>query len=262
MKPRHIILTLLLMLLGSALAEPPESPIGLRSQINDLILPGSELEAKPLEPGAPVVVRVLATRIHGDAFRYDLEYYGLEPGTFDLVDFLQPKAGAARDETATVPVKFTAVLPADRLTPNEPEPGEVPKVGGYKTLLVLAGIIWVAVLLLLIFYRRKSTVATEEAAAPPPTFADRLRPLVESARDGKLDEAGQAELERTLLGFWREELDLSGESPATALAKLRQHEGAAPLLQQLEQWLHSPDSKSAPDIDGLLKPYADRPAEA
>jgi hypothetical protein len=236
--------------------EPASAPVGMRTELRDLIIPGPELEAKPLEPGSPVVARIITARVHGDSFRYDIDYYGLEAGVFDLVDYLQTKDGSPKHELATAPVIFIATLAPDRITPNEPEPGSVPSVGGYKTLLVVFGILWFAGLLFLILFRRRESISVEQADAPPATYADRLRPLVESARDGKLDEAGQAELERTLLGFWREKLDLSGESPVTAMAKLRQDKEAAPLLKQLERWLHSPESGNKPDIDALLKPYA------
>jgi hypothetical protein len=254
------VFLLLALTIASAFAEPAESAVGMRSELRDVIIPGSELVAKPLEPGAPVVVRVLVARTHGDAFRYDLDYYGLEPGTFDLVDFLQPKDGSAKDEAATVPVEFTSALAADRITPNEPEAGEVPSVGGYKTWLVIIGVLWLAILLFLIFYRRSKTEPAEEVDAPPPSFADRLRPLVKAARDGELDDSRKAELERTLLGFWREKLDLADESPATALVKLRANPDASPLLKQLERWLHHPDPEAPSDVEALLAPYRDTPA--
>ena len=54
----------------------------------------------------------------------------------------------------------------------------------------------------------------------------------------------------------QERLDLAEESPATALAKLREHEEASPLLLQLEKWLHAPQPESPQDLDALLAPYA------
>ena len=235
---------------------PTASPVGMSSQIRDLVLPGSELIAKPLQPGAPLVVRVLATRPHGDSFRYDFDYYGLEEGEFDLGDFLQRADGSAADDIPAIPLRFEAVLASDRITPNDPQPSSLPRVGGYTLTLIIAAIVWFAVLLLLLFAGRKKGALGVGDEARPPTFAERLRPLVEAARDGSLDGDGQAELERTLLSFWREELDLRDESPATAMAKLRQNEVAAPLLEQLERWLHQPNPESPADLDALLAPYA------
>lgn len=237
--------------------EAAPTPVGLYGKLRDLVLPGSELEAKPLTQDAPVVVRVLAARPHGDAFRYDFDFYGLEPGDHDLAEFLRRKDGSATDDLPPVPLKFDGLLAPGRLIPNEPATAELPAVGGYKTTLIIAGVVWVAVLLLLIFARRKSAQAGGAADARPLTLADRLRPLVESARDGTLDKSGQAELERTLLAFWRRKLDLADESPATALAKLKHNEEAAPLIEQLERWLHRESAHDIKvDVRALLEPYA------
>ena len=57
--------------------------------------------SKPLDDRrAPVVLRIVDVYPHGTAFRYDLEYYGLEPGTFDLRDYLRRKDGSS---TADLP---------------------------------------------------------------------------------------------------------------------------------------------------------------
>ncbi len=252
------LLALVAMALSATAAAVPQVPLGQRDTLRDLVLPGPELVAKPLEPGSPVVLRVLETRPHGDAFRYDLEFYGLEAGPHDLADYLVRADGGERGEPLSVPVDFTAVLPAERILPNDPATAELPRVGGYRTALVAAGALWVAVLLLLIFYRRRNTTADAHATPGPPlTAADRLRPLVAAARDGELDEEGKAELERTLLTFWRERLDLASESPATALAKLRAHPEGGALLAQVERWLHAPEQPDpAVGLDALLAPYA------
>src|SRR5437867_3237409 len=79
--------------------------------------------------------------------------------------------------------------------------------------------------------------------APPPsapTLADRLRPLVEQAAAGTLTRDGQAQLERLLLNHWRQRLELTTDSFADAIRKLRQHNEAGALLRELENWLHRP----------------------
>ena len=67
------------------------------------VLPGSELEVKPIGERTPIVLRIVRVFPHGTAFRYDLEYYGLEPGSFDLKDYLQRKdrSSTARDIDAS-----------------------------------------------------------------------------------------------------------------------------------------------------------------
>src|SRR5262245_22427723 len=66
------------------------STVGMPARIDQIVLPGTELEVKPLEGRrAPVVLRIVSVAPHGTAFRYDLEYYGLEKGTFDLKNELR-----------------------------------------------------------------------------------------------------------------------------------------------------------------------------
>jgi hypothetical protein len=64
-----------------------------------------------------------------------------------------------------------------------------------------------------------------------------------------------AELERALVVCWRRRLGLTETAPAEALAKLRQHPDASPLMTQLEIWLHRPPGGEAVDINALLKHY-------
>src|SRR5438876_7853227 len=70
--------------------------VGMPARIEQLVLPGSELEVKPLEDRRqPVVLRIVTSYPHGTAFRYDLVYYSLEPGEFDLRDYLRRKDGSS-----------------------------------------------------------------------------------------------------------------------------------------------------------------------
>ncbi len=231
------------------------SSVGLYSEIFDLILPGSTLEPKPIQQNTEIIVRITATRPHGNSFRYDLSYCGLEAGDFNLCNYLQRKDGTTSDGLPALPVRFDGTLPADRLKPNQPAPGQLPKVGGYRTLLITAGIIWSLCLFVLLLLNRKKPPQENPDPLRPQTLADRLYPLLRAARDGTLDTTGQAKLERSLLGFWRERLDLHGESPATALAKIRKHKDAAVLLEQFERWLHRPSPQSPVDLTALLEPY-------
>ena len=48
-------------------------PIGIKIQIKDKVIPGPELEAKPLTKESAVVLRIKAVYPHGNAFRYDYE---------------------------------------------------------------------------------------------------------------------------------------------------------------------------------------------
>jgi hypothetical protein len=78
---------------------------------------------------------------------------------------------------------------------------------------------------------------------------------------GRLAPAQLAELERSLLAYWEWRLNLRDIKPAEAIAKLRGHPDAGPLLQRLEEWLHRPGTADDVDVATLLKPYKDIPAD-
>jgi hypothetical protein len=246
----------------AAAGEPSHSTVGMPARIEQLVLPGPELEARPIESSsAPIVLRIAAVFRHGDAFRYDLVWYGLEPGEFDLRDYLQRKDGSSTADLPAIPITVKSVLPPGQIEPHEPSPATLPWLGGYRWLLWGGGAIWVIGLLVILFWGRKRRGGDEAAAQPPRTLADRLRPLVEQAMSGSLPSQKMAELERLLLAFWRKRLGLEHERPAAAIARLRQHAEAGELLRQLEAWLHAPEHPAEVDLAALLAPYSKSPAE-
>lgn len=249
---------------GATDSAQQESTVGMSRQLNAVIIPGPELEAKPLaDRTSPLVVRVVQVFPHGSAFRYDLEYYGLAPGTYDLRDYLRRKDRSTLDDVPPMMVTVNPVLPPGQVEPNKLTIERGPRVGGYRTLVIVAMVLWVVVLVVLIasfiFPRRPRTIA---ATSKPTTLAERLRPLVEGAVAGTLSHAQLANLERALLAYWRRRLGLETAEPTEAIAVLRQHEHAGPLLAQLESWLHHPDVSTPVDVAALLAPYRNLPPEA
>jgi hypothetical protein len=237
----------------------------MSGRLEQLVLPGAELEAVPNEDRtAPIVLRVVGVFPHGSAFRYDLEYYGLEPGTFDLKNYLRRKDGSSTADLPSLPVKVLPLLPPGQITPNTLEVREPPSLGGYRTLQIVAGAGWVlgfAAIVYLGFLRRKK-VALGPGDVPPHSLADRLRPLVVGALAGKLSQPQLASLERTLIAFWRKRLRLEQDDPARAIETLRSHAEAGPLLEQLEIWLHRPGPTADVDPARLLRPYQQLPPDA
>jgi hypothetical protein len=236
------------------------STVGRPARIENRVLPGSELEVKPLAERTPIVLRIVRVFPHGTAFRYDLEYYGLEAGTFDLKDYLQRKDRSSSAELPSIPVTIQSILPPGQIKPNPPAPRLSPRLGGYWLVLLLGGVLWGVGLLLLLFVGRRRKLA-RALAAKPLTVAERLRPLVEGAVAGQLSPARLAELERTLIAYWERRLHMRDRKPIAALAELRQHPEAGPLLRQLEAWLHRPGGGTAVDVSALLAPYQHAPAD-
>jgi hypothetical protein len=260
---RYTAVLIAALALPAALAADDQrvAKVGRSARIDQLVLPGPELEAKPLgDRQAPVVVRAAGVAPHGSAFRYDFVYYGLEPGTFDLKDYLRRKDGTAATDLPAIPVTIQSILPPGQVQPNRLQMDGARWLGGYRLVLMLGGAAWVLGVLAIVFVRRRKRI-TALAADRPVTLADRLRPLAERAMAGTLDRGEQAELERMLLAYWRRRLDLDGLRPAEAFAVLRRHAEAGPLLRHLEDWLHRPGPAAPADLTAILQPYRQVPAE-
>jgi hypothetical protein len=241
-------------LLMLVLQAPPETPVGMTGRLNDVVLPGPRLEPVPLEnPAAPIVLRIARAERFGPGYRYDLVYLGLEPGTFDLGNFLRRADGEPGGELPPLPVAIRPAYPVGEMRPvSAIQRDALSPAAVYRAALVAAGVAWLAGMVALVALRRRRQAAAAAATAAP---ADRLRPLVERAARGELDVAEQAELERLLLGFWRRRAGLDGLSAAEALARLRDHAEAGPLLRALERWLHHPDGADPAQVGALLEPY-------
>jgi hypothetical protein len=234
-----------------------KSTVGMPKRIEQLVLPGTELEVRPIDDRrAPIVVRIVNTYPHGSAFRYDIVYYGLEPGPFDLKDWLRRKDGSSTGDLPPVPVVIEPLLPPGQLEPHRLALGTSPWLGGYRLLMIIGGLAWLGGLAAIVLAGRRKRAHSAAAAGRVVTLADRLRPLVNSAMAGELSAGQHAELERLLIGYWRRRLNLEQAAPAKLIALLRNHDEAGPLLRQLEDWLHRPAGSVGPvDVAALLRPY-------
>ncbi len=237
--------------------------VGMARLIRQQVLPGPELEVRPLNDRKdPMVVRILDVYPHGTDFRYDIEYYGLEPGHYDLRDYLKRKDGSLADDLPPLPVAILSAVGKGQVLPHAIETSGAPKLGGYHLLLTLGGLLWITGAVLLWQRSRRKFLSSESRLNPTgPTLADQLQPLVESAAAGTLQPSQRAQLERLLLGYWSKRLGVESKHPSEALAVLRKHPEAGRLLEQLEIWLHRPGQTGSVDITALLEPYRNLGAE-
>lgn len=241
----------------------PEASVGMPLVLREVVLPGPQLEAVPwTDRRQKLVVRVLDVYPHGDAFRYDLECVGYEPGTYDLREHLRRPGEAGPPDLRPMAVRIVALLPPGQIEPHPLASQTTPRLGGYRWLLAALGVAWVVGLLAILRGRRRREALGAASAAVAPTLAERLRPLVERAQRGELTPAGQAEIERLLLADWRQRLRLDEEHPAAAIVALRAHPEAGALLRRLEAWLHDPQAPREIDLPALLAPFCAHAAEA
>jgi hypothetical protein len=242
-----------------------QSTVGMPARIDQIVLPGPELEVKPLrDDRTPIVLRIAGAFVHGTSFRYDLVYYGLEPGRYDLQDYLRRKDGSPLTEVPSIFVEIKAVLPPGQVEPNELEALTAPSLGGYWTKMIIAGVLWgvgLAAILYWMVAEKLRQAASQLSSQRQLSLADRLRPIVQEAMLGRATHSRLAELERMLLAFWRRRLNLEELDAAAAIVALREHEEAGELLRQLEIWLHRPSTAKEIDVAALLRPYQDLPAD-
>lgn len=256
-----ILTVLTFLFIIHARAEDMREPsVGMVGKVEQIVLPGAELQAVPLtDDKTPIVLRITEVFPHGTDFRYDLEFYGLDPGKYNLAEFLQRKDGSAAEGLPEIPIEIKQLLPPGQILPKDPETNPLPFVGGYTLLLIAAGVAWIVILLLLIFVGRRKKFDPHAAANRQPSLAERLRPVVTRAANGEeLSKDEQAQLERMLLSFWRKRLHLENDEPGAAMVEIRGHAEAGELLHALEDWLHRPPGSVATaetDIEVLLQPY-------
>jgi hypothetical protein len=261
-----VSLSLLLLSPAASPADTNGAPrnIGLEGKIS-LTLPRADYRPRPLDDRTELIVRLESVGAASNGqHRYEFYYMGLEPGAYRLADFLVRPDGSRPDELSDIRLQVGAVLPEDhdgQLNAYVPRP--FPFIGGYRAFLAVLGILWAGGIAAFAWsYRKKRVVAAPMAVAATPSLAERLRPLVEAAAAGRLSTEGKAQLERMLLGYWREKLDLAHLRMAGALTRLREHAEAGQLLRALERWLHRREGASAEEVAALLEPYRQVPAAA
>jgi len=241
--------------------ESPVPNLGLEGRAK-VELPRADYRPRPLDDRTELILRLenVEPGTNGQ-FRYDFYFLGLEPGHYRLADYLVRPDGSRPDELSVQMLEVRGRLPEDhdgRL--NAHVPSLFPFIGGYRAFLAGLAALWVGGLAAYIYWSgRKPTLVTSQASAPPKSLAERLRPLVEAAAAGRLGVDGQAQLERYLIGYWREKLTPPELRMAESVARLKTHQEAGALLRALERWLHRPGGVAMEEISALLQPYREVP---
>jgi hypothetical protein len=244
----------------SSNAEPPT--VGMEGQL-EVLLPEAGLTAKTPELRTPLLLRIAHTQPHGTLTRYDLRYIGRVPGKHDLRNYLFNTNGFPATNLTEIIVSVSGLLPEQHNGWLEEQALNAPSVfGGYRAVAVVAVVLWILALFVILRAGRKPKVAPIETPVQrEPTFAERLRPLVERAAAGGLTGDEKAALERMLINHWQRRLGLAGANSGELIARLRQHAEAGALLRALEDWLHRPPGSAKVEVESVLAPYRNLPAE-
>ena len=253
-----------LLPVGCGRSDAPETDAGVTVGMEGrtvVEIAGPAVEAAAVDEKSPVIVRVDAVSPRDGGGRYDVRYIALEPGTYDLRDYLVRSAdGSPLSADAAVPPVEVAVgglLPPGGLGELESGgPVGVGRFGGYALAASLVAALWATLLVpLLVIGRRRRAVAPAAEVAPPPTVAEQIRPLAERAAAGSLSGEEKGRLERLLLAFWRDRLGLADLPMADAVARLRADPEAGRLLRSLDAWLHRRPGAEPVDLAAVMRPY-------
>lgn len=244
----------------SSNATPPT--VGMEGQL-EVILPEAGLTPRVPDRRAPLLLRIAYTRPHGTLTLYDLRFIGRVPGQFDLRDYLVTTNGIPATNVAALAVSISGVLPNPHNGWLEEEALRAPSLfGGYRAIAATVIVLWIAAFFVILRAGRKPKPVTVSAPVQrPPTFAERIRPLVERAATGRISADEKATLERMLITHWQRRLGLREANGAELIARLREHGEAGALLCALEDWLHRPPGNVTVQVESVLAPYRDLPAE-
>ena len=241
---------------GRPAASLRQTTVGIPLEILGVVIPGEELRARGVTDQSPALARVVQIYPHGTDQRYDLEFRALEPGRFNVLDYLETSTGQSVEDLEPVWVDVMPLLSAEQLQPHPLRPGETPSLGGYRLLLGLAAVIWLIVLFELIrrnFFANRMAGAKEDCTVSLP---DELKSLIEQIlKSNSSPQKDFARLEALLLAYWRERLDLENLDAHQAIRQLHQHPEAGEVLRQVEDWLHRPNPPEEISWEDLLRPY-------
>jgi hypothetical protein len=236
-----------------------KSSVGMAAVVKGVVFAGTELTVRKVDPReSRVMLRIDGVYSHGDGFRYDLTWQAWEPGIHNLTEYLIRKDGSGMATLAALNVEATSVLPAGQVLPNEIQIQRNAVAGGYRTALLVGGLLWLIGLGFLISRSIKTRAAQKTVAEETPLTRLQqieLQLAAAASRPESLSPAAKAQLETLILAFWRDEKQLWQSSPAVALSKLRNDLDAGPLLAVLERWLYDRPERSQFDADALLKPF-------
>lgn len=246
---------LIISLIASTANADHRASIGSGLVINDLQIKGSELKVIPrIHSKIPIILRIIEAKSKDDGYNYDLHVEGLDEGQYNLAHYLTRADGS---ETTIPEIKFEAyTILQDKWT--EPRPLAVvkpDKIGGYKKLIWVLGILWAIGLIAILLIRKKRSA--EEPQLTEPSLSDRIYKLLNDSNND-LTSTQKAELDRMIIGHWLHQfpdLNIEHRSVADSIAFLKTQKESAPMLLSIEKWLHSGKEISAKEIQLTLSSY-------
>ncbi len=245
---KNLAVYLPLLLLPPLLA--PATDIGMIHSLQ-IDIPGERLAAVSMDERAPALVRVEVLRETPDGYLYAIDFVALEPGEYDVMNYLRTAAGRPPD----APPRMMTV---ERKLPDtfQGEIGIIPRRVGippawYKPTAWTFAVLWGLCLPALVFLKRKKAPLQVASQPGAPSLEERLKALLDGVGDDESKEVWQ-KLEATLIHYLVEARNVSPAKAFDQLLELKRDGTAGPVIRQFERCLHAPGGRRRAQLDRAL----------
>ena len=248
---RKLILIISLIFTLTSFAD--KGNVGMVKRLK-VTLDGELLMAAKVDDKADAMVRIISTEKTANGFIYDLEFMGLEPGEYNLINYLRKASNGEKADLDEVKVEVGTELNAetwkgelldfqktvDTLTP------------WYKKLNYLFLAFWVVILMVIIFYGRKKKEEDEVEVVQEKSLNEKICDLLGSLEGNSTKELWQR-IEGLIFQHWYERKNLEGLPMHEAIVKLKADSEAGPFILKLEKGLHSKDYRNEQEVSAMIK---------
>jgi hypothetical protein len=244
-------LFILLLLLISLAAQEKSGDVGLTKKLN-VTFPGEKLMAAKVDDKSRAMVRILTAQKSGDGYKYEMEFIGLEPGEYNLIDYLRTE----NDEPLTfkkhqieVGTSLAVGFDGELLDYQKTSRNLIP---WYKKINYAVMAIWALLLPVIILYGRKKKKADEIVVEEEKSINEKIRGLLSSMGNSSSKELWQ-KVESLIFQHWCEKKNLQGMPMHEAIIKLKEDDEAGPFILKLEKGIHSQEFKDEKGITALIQ---------
>ena len=257
---RKLIYILCLALLLPVTAQD-KGNVGMVKRVQ-VEFPGELLAAAKVDEKAAAMVRIISYEKTRNGFSYDLEFIGLEPGKYNLLDYMRTASRLDPVKLDPYPVEVGTNL-------NEDFNGELVDFQKdmkalkpwYKKTSYIVFIVWVLLLPVIIFAGRKKKKVEEVEEVKEKTLNEKICELLVSLEGNSTKELWQ-KIEGLILKHWYEKKSLQGLPMHEAIMKLKADSEAGPFIVKLEKGLHSKEFKNEQEVADLIRKISKEGAAA
>jgi len=248
---KKIILLLFICLLLPLYSQDTNN-VGLVKRLN-ISLPGELLVAAKVDDKSDAMVRIISYKKSEKGFDYELEFIGLEPGTYNLIKYL--RTASKNEEVNLKEYKIEIDTSLDKSFNGELLDFQktVPTLTPwYKKLNYALIALWVFLLPVIILYGRKRKKVEEVKVVLEKSLSEKICELLASLEGNSTKEVWQR-IEGLIFQHWCQKKQLEGMAMHEAISKLKADDEAGPFILKLEEGLHSKKHRDEDKVTALIK---------